>query len=137
MKQRTSALIVAPPGVLRQGLRAAVTALPRLKTVDEADNIAHAMIMQHDPALVLFSVEGPETRHLAAIRMIKTRWPAARCIVLVDTVAQEQPAREEGAEAVLVKGVRPTELLARIERLLDEKPAAPEIESRDRYGAQE
>jgi DNA-binding NarL/FixJ family response regulator len=125
MDQHTLALIVAPPGVLRQSLRAAVAALHRLETIDEADTIAQALVMKHDPALVLFSVAGPEIKHLAAIRMIKTRWPAARCIALVDTVAQEQPATDEGAEAVLVKGVRPTELLSRIERLVDEKPLPP------------
>jgi DNA-binding NarL/FixJ family response regulator len=120
MDQQTLALIVAPPGVLRQSLRATVVALHRLETIDEADTITQAILMNHDPALVLFSVEGPEIKHLAAIRMIKTRWPAARCIALVDTVAQKQPAREEGAEAVLVKGVRPAELLSKIERLVEE-----------------
>jgi DNA-binding NarL/FixJ family response regulator len=124
MDQQTLALIVAPPGVLRQSLRATVVALHRLETIDEADTITQAILMNHDPALVLFSVEGPEIKHLAAIRMIKARWPAARCIALVDTVAQEQPATEEGAEAVLVKGARPEVLFERIERLLRQENAA-------------
>ncbi|MGD8491262.1 MAG: hypothetical protein PVI68_19805 [Anaerolineae bacterium] len=118
MDQHTLALIVAPPGVLRQSLRAAVAALHRLETIDEVDTIAQAMVLKRNPELVLFSVAGPEIKHLAAIRMIKTRWPVARCIALVDTVAQEQPATEEGAEAVLVKGARPEVLFERIERLL-------------------
>ncbi|MGD8597619.1 MAG: hypothetical protein PVJ26_11390 [Anaerolineae bacterium] len=118
MDQHTLALIVAPPGVLRQSLRATVAALHRLETIDEVDTIAQAMVLKHNPELVLFSVAGPEIKHLAAIRMIKTRWPVARCIALVDTVAQEQPATEEGAEAVLVKGARPEVLFERIERLL-------------------
>ena len=136
MNQRTMAVIVAPPGVLRQGLRAAVTSVRRL-TVDEVDNIAQAMAIKHDPALVLLSVEGPESSHHAAIRSIKSRWPATPCIVLVDTVAQAQTAREEGADMVLVKGVRPAELLAKIEKQLDDYgPAAPEGEKPRTCGAQ-
>ena len=119
MNQRTRVLIVAPAGVLRQGLRAAITSMRRL-TVDEVDYVAQAMTFTHDPALVLLSVKGPESSHHAAIRSIKLRWPATPCIVLVDTVAQAQPAREEGAEVVLVKGVRPEQFFGRIERLFQE-----------------
>lgn len=117
MNQPMSALIVAPPGLLRVGLRAALTALAPLETVGEADSAMHAMDMVHDPSLVLLSDEGPDNS-VATIREIKARWPAAWCIVLVDTVAQQQAAKAGGADEVLIKGVRAEELLRRIEGLL-------------------
>jgi DNA-binding NarL/FixJ family response regulator len=130
MTQRTLALIVASPGVLREGLRAAVAALHDLETVGEADNVAQAVVMVHDPALVLLSIEGPDQNDLAPIREIKARWPATRCIVLVDTVAQQRAAQAVGAEEVLIKGVLPSKLLGRIEGLLVEQgPEALEAES--------
>ena len=121
MNQRPTAMIVAPPGLLREGLRAALNALCRLEIVGEADTAAHAVAMAHDPALVLLSVQGPENDGPVAIRAIKSRWPAARCVVLVESVAQQQAARAAGADQALIKGIRPAKLLRLIEGLLDEK----------------
>lgn len=121
MNQRPTAMIVAPPGLLREGLRAALNALCCLEIVGEADSAAQAVAMAHDPALVLLSVHGPENDSPAAIRAIKSRWPAARCVVLVETVAQQQAARDAGADQALIKGIRPAKLLRRIEGLLDQK----------------
>jgi DNA-binding NarL/FixJ family response regulator len=121
MNQRPTAVIVAPPGLLREGLRAALNALCRLEIVGEADTVAHAMAMVHDPTLVLLSVQGLKNDSPDAIGKLKSRWPAVQCVVLVETVAQQQAARAAGAEEVLVKGVRPDTLLRRIEGLLDDK----------------
>jgi DNA-binding NarL/FixJ family response regulator len=87
----------------------------------EADTAAHAVTTVHDPTLVLLSVQGPGINSPTAIAKIKSRWPAVRCVVLVDTVAQQQAARAAGAEEALIKGVRPDKLLRRIEALLGEK----------------
>ncbi len=121
MNQRPTAVIVAPPGLLREGLRAALSALCRLEIVGEADTAAHAITMVHDPTLVLLSIQEPENNSPTAIGKIKSRWPAVRCIVLVDTVAQQQAARAAGAEEALIKGVRPQDLLGRIEGLLGDE----------------
>jgi DNA-binding NarL/FixJ family response regulator len=80
--------------------------------------------MVHDPALVLLGIEGPDNDSPTAIDKIKSRWPAVRCVVLVDTVAQQQAARAAGAEEALIKGVRPDRLLRSIEGLLGEKGSA-------------
>jgi DNA-binding NarL/FixJ family response regulator len=118
MNQRPTALIVAPPGLLREGLRAALNALCRVEIVGEADTAAQAIAMVHDPTLVLLSVQGPENDSPAAIGKLKSRWPAARYAVLVETVAQQQAASAAGAEEALLQGVRPDRFLRRIEGLL-------------------
>jgi DNA-binding NarL/FixJ family response regulator len=118
MDQQRLALIVAPPGLLREGLCAALSASRLFDAVKEADSVAQATSMIHAPLFVLLSVEGPEQGKLASVSKIKGHWPAAQCIVLVDTVAQQQAARATGAEEVVIKGVRPDKLLKSIEGLL-------------------
>jgi DNA-binding NarL/FixJ family response regulator len=118
MNQQSSALLVAPPGLLREGLRAVLNALPNLDTVPEADTVAQALATVHEPVFVLLSAEGPENGIFTAIQKIKARWPAVPCIVLVDTVAQQQAAGAAGAEEVVIKGVRPDKLLRSIEGFL-------------------
>jgi DNA-binding NarL/FixJ family response regulator len=118
MVQYIRALIIAPPGLLREGLLAALGTLHSIEVVGQADTVSQAMVVEHEPAFVLFSIEGPEHNNLAALQKIKAQWPAVRCIALVDTVAQQQAALAIGAEEVLIKGVRPQVLLAKIEQLL-------------------
>jgi DNA-binding NarL/FixJ family response regulator len=89
-----------------------------LEAVGEADSITQAIGMKLEPILVLLSAEGPENSNLAAIGSVKARWPEVHCIVLVDTVAEQRAAMAAGAEEAMVKGVRPEDLLGRIERLL-------------------
>jgi DNA-binding NarL/FixJ family response regulator len=120
MKNSASALIVARPDLVREGLRAALTAMHSFQIVDVADSAASAltMTMEHDPALVLLSTGEPADQTLAGLRQIKARWPRAWCILLVDTVAQQQSAQAAGFEEVLVKGVRPDRLLGTVEDLI-------------------
>jgi DNA-binding NarL/FixJ family response regulator len=103
---------------LREGLRAALNALHGLETVGLADTAAHVLDMVREPTFVLLSTGGRENSNLAAIQKIKVRWPAVRCVVLVDTVAQQQAAKAAGAEEALIKGILPADLLGRIEDLL-------------------
>lgn len=127
MNQHPTAVIVAPPGLLRESLRAALSALCRLEIVGEVDSAAHAVATVHDPTLVLLSVQGPENHGPTAIGKIKARWPAVQCIVLVDTVAQQAAARAAGAEEALIKGVRPDTLLRRVEALLGDRGSATSL----------
>ena len=108
MNQRPTAVIVAPLGLLREGLRAALSALCRLEIVGEADTAAHAITIVHDPALVLLSVERLENDSPTAIGKIKARRPVVRCIVLVDTMAQQRPARATGALGVTSIAIKPS-----------------------------
>jgi DNA-binding NarL/FixJ family response regulator len=120
MKNSASALIVARPDLVREGLWAALTAIHRFQAVDVADSAASAltMAMKHEPALVLLSTGEPVDQTLAGVRQIKARWPKAWCVLLVDTVAQQQSAQATGLKEVLVKGVRPDKLLGTVEDLI-------------------
>lgn len=120
MANHVLALIVASPGPLREGLRAALAAIPRLDEVCEVDNAAAAIRLfgARTPALLLVStgLEGNNTPE--SCRSIKACWPGSPCLVLVDTVELEPVAKAAGADLVLVKGVRPDQFLGRIESIL-------------------
>lgn len=124
MTDAMSALIVARPGPVREGLRAVLAAACSLGPVWEADSAGLALEKaEHQeivPRLVLLSADGAVDQTLAEVRQIKSRWAEARFIILVDTVQQQQTARAAGVREVLVKGVRADEFLMRITRLLQE-----------------
>lgn len=120
MTNQALALIVASPGPLREGLRAVLTALPRLDEVTEVDNIPAAVCLfaGRTPALVLVSTGSDGTNAPESCQQIKSCWPDSPCLALVDTVGLGPVAKAAGADLALVKGVRPDKLLGRIERLL-------------------
>jgi DNA-binding NarL/FixJ family response regulator len=71
-----------------------------------------------DPALVVLDGGCCFHSDLHDLRHIKARWPSARCIVMVEAECDAQAMQATGADAVLVKGVLATRLLAIVEELL-------------------
>jgi DNA-binding NarL/FixJ family response regulator len=120
LTKHASALIIARPGALREGLRAALAAMPALNSVEEADNTSLALsrFASYEPVLVLLNAVEPDDLILVAYRWIKARWPKARCVVLTDTVRQQRKVRAAGADSVLIKGFVPQKLFAALDRLL-------------------
>ena len=119
-KDCTSALIVAKPGPLRDGLRALMIAMPQIGAVDEVNDFSSAlkMVFEHRPTLVLLDVGLISGDTWMTIRRAKARWPKARCILLADDVQQHQEAEAAGADAVLLKGFPAARLVATMVRLL-------------------
>lgn len=119
-------LIVGRPGPLREGLRAALSTMPHLVVVGEADSAASAleMALHCAPILVVLSADAPGRDTLDAWRQLKARWPEARCIILADTVQQQEMARTAGVDTVLLKGFAAPKLFAAVETLFGEAEEA-------------
>jgi DNA-binding NarL/FixJ family response regulator len=115
-----SALIVALPDRLRDSLKVLLTTLPGIRFIDQVDNGASAfrLIMQDRPGLVVIDANLPDNQTWILIKLTKLKQPQSRCIVLVDTLEQQQLATKVGADAALLKGFAVSELLVTIERLL-------------------
>ena len=120
MTDYTLALIVAEPGPLRDGLRALLIAMPQVDAVEEACDLSSAlgMAFEHAPALALLDSGPAHSETWLAVRRVKAKWPRARCIFLADSVQQQYEAEAAGADAVLLKGVLPSRLIATVVRLL-------------------
>jgi DNA-binding NarL/FixJ family response regulator len=128
MEKGCAALIVAPPGRLRDGLEAMVRAVPQIERTLRADDGPSTlrMIAECPPALVLLDRVVPGERTWALLGRIKARWPQTACIVLVHTRQQRQTASEQGADAVLLEGFTLTTLAEITAKLLQK---APKVES--------
>ena len=120
MNDPVLALIVARPGPVRDGLRALLTAIPRIASLREIDDAASALraVEQHRPVLVLISVGSPGDEVWDLLPQIKAGYPRTRFILLVDDVQQQQLAQAAGAEGVFLKGAPASRLSATIKHLL-------------------
>jgi DNA-binding NarL/FixJ family response regulator len=115
------ALIAARPGPLLEGLRCLISALPRIKIVGAASDVASLlrMMSERSPDLVLLDAALVGDEDGSLVRQVKTRQPEARFVVLTDTVGQ-QSAQADTADVVLLKGVPAARLVEAIEGVLAE-----------------
>jgi len=116
----TSALIVAKPGPLRDGLRALLIAMPEINAVEEVGDLPSALktALDRAPALIVLDSGLAGSDIWRAVRQAKARWPQSRCIFLADAVEQQVEAEAACADAILLKGVPPAKLIATVMRLL-------------------
>jgi DNA-binding NarL/FixJ family response regulator len=120
MAQPVAVVIIAQPGQFRDGLQTLLKALPQVERVVYADDGAAlaALHVHSTPALVVLDGGCPRSGYLEDLRRLKTRWPHARCIVMVECECDTREMLATGADVVLVKGVLATRLLTIVEELL-------------------
>lgn len=125
-KDRIRVLVADDEPRARQSLRALLTTQPHVLLIAEAANGQEALdrVGQHQPDVVLLDVRMPELDGLEATRQIKARWPGIRVIVHSMYPEYRAEALAAGADAFVVKGDPPDELL----RLLSLQTARPKIE---------
>ncbi len=120
MNDSVLALIVAHPGPVRDGLRALLTAIPRVASLSEIGDASLALRVVEAccPALVLISVASPGDTVWNLLAQIKAKYPRTHSILLADDVQQQQLAQAAGADGVLLEGDPASKLSATIKRLL-------------------
>ena len=120
MKVKTSALIVAQPGPLRDSLWAFLMSLPQIEIVRLVEDAPSALrvVTEYNPALVLVDTNLADNGVLNISRQIKVEGFQSRCLILTDNIQQQQEAIAAGADTVLVKGIPAAKLFEIIEELL-------------------
>jgi DNA-binding NarL/FixJ family response regulator len=113
-------LIVAKPGRLREALCTLLKAASRLEPIEQVDDSPSALkiVNECDPGLVLLDAHLPDNEISALLGQIKAKRPQTRCIVLANTVEQQQAAKRAGADEVLLKGFSTANLLEAIDKLM-------------------
>jgi len=100
----------------RKGLRALMLTQPDIHVVGEASNGVKAIqfIEKNKPDVVLMDAFMPKMNGLEATRIIKKRWGNIRVVILTlhDDIREE--ALAAGADAFLVKGCPPDDLILEI-----------------------
>jgi DNA-binding NarL/FixJ family response regulator len=105
---------------MRNGLRALLRTMPKIKIVGHVDqgSAALEMVTRERPALVLLNSSLPFEETWMALKQIKAEWPQTRCIVLVDNIQQQGMAQAAGADGVLLKGFAAETLFMTIDEVL-------------------
>ena len=113
-------LIVAHANLMRSSLQALLWSIPHITGVELADDVEAALpaIAASQPELILLDLYLLGDEIWSVLRQIHTLSPSSRRIVLADDVLQQAEVEAPAAEAVLLKGALPAELVTTVERLL-------------------
>jgi DNA-binding NarL/FixJ family response regulator len=116
MKQRVQVLIADDRPRSRLGLRALLTSWSTVGAIHEAADGREAvrMVGECQPDVVLMDLRMPVLDGLEATRLIKSRWPEVKVVVLTMYTDQWSNALAAGADDCLIKGCPTEELLKAI-----------------------
>ena len=100
--------------LFRQLLRGALSDQPRFEIVGEARDSAEAISQARalQPDIVLMDLHMPVLDGVQATQLIKQQWPAVTVIALTMYAVEQGAALAAGADAFLIKGSAPAQLLA-------------------------
>lgn len=79
-------------------------------------------LARHQPDLVVIDTLCQNRELVALVAEIKTHWPGARRLVLTDSPAEQETAKDNGVDGVLLWGFRADLLLATVQKLLGLAP---------------
>ena len=119
MTHTTIALVIAQPGPLRNSLLTLLSTMPEIEIVAEAKDLSALLRAGEElqPDLILIEADPPLAGLQEALPQFKDRW-GPHLLVLVETTKQKEEAEAAGADMVLLKGFRATQLIKHIEQLL-------------------
>jgi DNA-binding NarL/FixJ family response regulator len=129
MKTLNSALIVAAPSRIRDGLQALLKTMPALDPIDLIDSAAGVpeAVTQTGPDLVLFDANLSGDEIWLVIRQIKVKIPQTLCIAIVNNMQQKRMAQAAGADQILLAGFPAGELITILETALNKEEGQPGI----------
>ena len=125
MDKRIRIVLVEDHTILREGLRALLSADPQFEIVGEADDGREAIrrVDKLAPDLVMMDLSMPRMTGMDAIREIKRRHPATKIIALTVHKAEEylRTTLQAGADGYVLKDATQVELLLAIQNVLKGK----------------
>lgn len=115
-----TALIVARPGELRDGLKALLAATGKVGRISEADDTAAALaiIGQLCAQVAVLDCDIPGGDVPTLLKRIKAECPETKCLVLADGVEQQREAESAGADVTVLKGFPAAKLVQTLSSLL-------------------
>ena len=120
------ALIIARPGMLRDGLSGLLSAMPEIKMVAVTANLESALesVAGSCPSIVVLETYGIDAKYLEQVQELKALCPQARIISLTEALKEIQACEKGTVDAVLREGVRPSKLVETVSELLESAFAA-------------
>jgi two-component system response regulator NreC len=125
MKQKVRIVLAEDHTILREGLRALLTADPDFEIIGEAADGREAVrfVEKQIPDLILMDLSMPRMTGMDAIREIKKRYPQTKIIALTVHKTEEylRTTLQAGADAYVLKDATHDELMMAIESVLKGK----------------
>jgi DNA-binding NarL/FixJ family response regulator len=125
MTQKQRILIAEDHALLREGLRALLSADPDIEVVGEAADGREAIRLTGvlTPNLILMDLSMPGTNGTEAITEIKKRYPSTRMLVLTVHKTEEyiRDTLQAGADGYVLKDATYTELMIAVKNVLKGK----------------
>jgi DNA-binding NarL/FixJ family response regulator len=114
MAEKSRILIVDDSASFRRGMRALLEIQPDMQVVGEAPDGDKALewIEKLRPNLVLLDAQMPGMTGVEATRLIKSRWPQTKVILMTMYPDYRSKSIEAGTDAFMTKGIPPEQLLA-------------------------
>jgi len=125
MDKKVRIVLAEDHAILREGLRALLSASPKFEIVGEAPDGRQAVraVEKLGPDLVMMDLSMPRMTGMDAIREIKKRYPETKIIALTVHKTEEylRTTLQAGANAYVLKDATHDELLMAIENVLKGK----------------
>jgi len=125
MEQKVRIVLVEDHTILREGLRALLTADPDFEIIGEAADGREAVrfVEKQVPDLILMDLSMPRMTGMDAIREIKKRYPATKIIALTVHKTEEylRTTLQAGADGYVLKDATHEELMLAIQNVLKGK----------------
>jgi DNA-binding NarL/FixJ family response regulator len=114
-------LVVARPGLVRDGLQAVLSAVPGVHALEPADCVASVMERLENQTICLTILDSSlaDNELCTTLGMIKEKWPQVWCIVIAGSPRQGRALQTAGTDAVLVEGFAPPLLSKMIREVID------------------
>jgi DNA-binding NarL/FixJ family response regulator len=125
MEQKVRIVLVEDHTILREGLRALLSADPDFEIIGEAADGREAvrLVEKQVPDLILMDLSMPRMTGMDAIREIKKRYPATKIIALTVHKTEEYlgTTLQAGADGYVLKDATHNELMMAIQSVLNGK----------------
>jgi len=118
-------LLMAQPGTLRDSLRALLSTLSGVQTMQTHDvQSAQVAIRAFHPALLIVDLQPSGGRLNEYMGLLRAESGHVKCVVLADGVQQQELALAAGADVVLLHGFPASRLATTIAQLVNGNPQA-------------
>jgi DNA-binding NarL/FixJ family response regulator len=113
------ALLLVAPGPLCESLRALLSAAARTQRVLPVSGYDEALeaLSAHRPQLVVIAMAALEGEAQRLLEHLASEWPTLPCLVLAESIEQQEWARRLHAGDVLLQGIPAARLTQAFERL--------------------
>lgn len=118
MNTQVEVLVIARPSRFRDSIHLLLASIPSIENIQLADDMASALKMKATLTVVVVDAAVGNPHLPTAVNKIKTVWPGARLVVLVEDEPEFQAAQATGVDVLLRKGFPAAKFIEAVETLL-------------------